>query len=188
MSPLTAWVNFYIIVGSSAGALTGLTFVAVTLIAETRQRASGQGIAAFTTPTAVEFGTVLLISAVLSAPWSSFVPPAVLLGLCGLIGMLYAVVVMRRQRRFDDYTPVLEDWLRYAALPLVANTALLVAAILLPGNPEAALFVIGGVMVLLLFLGISNAWDIVTYIAVEQMGHSNEEIERKDNARKDAER
>ncbi len=32
--PLQAWENFYVIVGSSAGALTGLQFVVLTLIAE----------------------------------------------------------------------------------------------------------------------------------------------------------
>lgn len=34
-SPLKAWESFYVIVGSSAGAMTGLQFVVMTLIAET---------------------------------------------------------------------------------------------------------------------------------------------------------
>lgn len=33
---LSAWTNFYVIIGSSAGALTGLTFVVVTLMPRRR--------------------------------------------------------------------------------------------------------------------------------------------------------
>ena len=36
MSLLAAWQNFYVIVGSSAGALIGLQFVVITLIADSR--------------------------------------------------------------------------------------------------------------------------------------------------------
>ena len=36
MSPLDQWDNFYMIVGTSAGALIGLQFVVMTLIAEGR--------------------------------------------------------------------------------------------------------------------------------------------------------
>ena len=34
MNPLAGWVNFYVIAGSSAGALIGLQFVVITLITE----------------------------------------------------------------------------------------------------------------------------------------------------------
>ena len=34
MTPLAGWENFYVIVGSSAGALIGLQFVVITLIAD----------------------------------------------------------------------------------------------------------------------------------------------------------
>jgi hypothetical protein len=185
MSPLSAWENFYVIVGSSAGALTGLTFVAVTLAAGYRRPGASRGIAAFNTPTVVHFGTVLLVAAVLSAPWPALSPAALLLGLCGLAGVLYAAIVVRRLRRLEQdlYTTVLEDWLWYAACPLVAYSALLAAAILLPGSPIPALFGIGAVMVLLLFMGIRNAWDIVTYVAVggfNQQDESNESDENKE--------
>ncbi|TMC19771.1 MAG: hypothetical protein E6J36_13960 [Chloroflexi bacterium] len=62
---------------------------------------------------------------------------------------------------------MLEDWLWHTVFPLVSYTALLVAAILLPGYPAPALFVIAAGTVLLLFIGIHNAWDNVIYIAFE---------------------
>jgi hypothetical protein len=91
----------------------------------------------------------------------------VLLGLCGLWGVTYVVIVLRRLRRQTDYQPVMEDWLFHTVFPLVSYTALVVAAILLPGYPAPALFVIAAATVLLLFIGIHNAWDNVTYIAIE---------------------
>jgi len=36
MTALDGWENFYVIVGSSAGALIGLQFVVITLIANTK--------------------------------------------------------------------------------------------------------------------------------------------------------
>ncbi len=66
-----------------------------------------------------------------------------------------------------DYQPVLEDWLWHTVFPLVSYTALLVAAIVLPGHPAPALFVIAAGTVLLLFIGIHNAWDNVIYIAFD---------------------
>jgi len=64
MTSLSGWQNFYVIVGSSAGALIGLQFVVMTLIANmpiTRNDAHAGD--AFTTPTVVHFGVVLLLSA-----------------------------------------------------------------------------------------------------------------------------
>jgi hypothetical protein len=79
MTALAGWENFYVIVGSSAGALIGLQFVVITLIAS-RPVAPGlaQAGAAFATPTIIHFGSVLLLSAILSAPWHGVTGPAIL--------------------------------------------------------------------------------------------------------------
>jgi hypothetical protein len=50
-SGLAAWESFYVIVGSSAAALTGLQFVVVALLAENRIRSTTREIDAFATPT-----------------------------------------------------------------------------------------------------------------------------------------
>jgi hypothetical protein len=167
MSLLPAWQNFYVIIGSAAAVLTGLMFVAITLIAGTGRRRSSASVGAFGTPTVVHFCGALLIAAILSAPWQALWNVDLLLGLCGLGGVIYVVIVLRRARRQTDYQPVLEDWLWHTIFPLVSYTALVVAGIVLPGNPVPALFVIGAVTVLLLFIGIHNAWDSVLYIAID---------------------
>ncbi|HEU0003617.1 MAG TPA: hypothetical protein VFQ36_22105 [Ktedonobacteraceae bacterium] len=167
VSILTAWQNFYVIIGSSAGALTGLMFVVITLIAGTRMRRSSEPIAAFSTPNVVHFGAALLVAAILCAPWQALWNASLPLGLCGLWGIIYVARVARRARRQTDYTPVLEDWLFHTVFPLVSYTALLVAAILLPADSALVLFVTGAATVLLLFIGIHNAWDNITYLVVE---------------------
>jgi len=169
LSPLATWQNFYVIIGSAAATLTGLLFVVITLIAQVRVRASSpsDGIAVFSTPNVFHFGAALLVAAILSAPWQALWNAALLLGLSGLGGATYVVIVLRRARRQTDYQPVLEDWLWHTVFPLVSYTALVVAALVLPVHPAPALFVIAAGTVLLLFIGIHNAWDNVTYIAIE---------------------
>jgi len=169
LSPLATWQNFYTIVGTAAATLTGLLFVVVTLIASVRVRVSSpsEASAAFNTPNVFHFGAALLVAALLSAPWQALWQAGLLLGLSGLWGMIYVVIVLRRARRQRDYQPVLEDWLFHTILPLVSYTALLVAAMVLPGHPAPALFVIAAATVLLLFIGIHNAWDNVLYIVIE---------------------
>jgi hypothetical protein len=174
MSLLAAWATFYIIVGSAAAVLVGLTFIAITLSTQIRLPGVERGIAAFNTPTVVHFGVALFLAALLSAPWPTLVPPALVLGLCGLALTLYTANVMQRQRRLTGYTPVLEDWLWYKLSPLVAYLALVAAAPLLPVSPEPTLLLIGAVMALLLFNGIHNAWDLVIYIVVARLPEQDE--------------
>ena len=169
LSPLAAWHNFYSIIGTAAATLTGLLFVVITLIAGVRVRVSSrsEAFATFNTPNVFHFGAALLVAAILSAPWQALWTAGLLLGLCGLAGVTYVLIVVRRVRRQTDYQPVKEDWLFHTVLPLVSYTALVVAAMLLLANPAQALFVIAAATVLLLFVGIHNAWDNVTYIVLE---------------------
>jgi len=165
---LSSWQSFYVVIGSSAGALTGLMFVVITLVAGSRLRPANEPIAAFSTPNVVHFCAALLVSAILSVPWETFSSVAVLLGLCGAGGVVYVFVVLHRARRQADYVPVLEDWIWHTILPFAAYGSFIVTAFLLLSTPESALFVTGAGSMLLLFAGIHNAWDIVTYVVVEQ--------------------
>jgi hypothetical protein len=59
MTPFAEWENFYVIVGSCAGALIGLQFVVMTLIAD-KQVARSQAISsAFGTPNVIHFSAAL---------------------------------------------------------------------------------------------------------------------------------
>jgi hypothetical protein len=162
MPELAAWDSFYVIVGSAAGALIGLQFVVVTLIAQRPTRTSPDGSAAFGTPTVVHFGTALLLAALSRAPWPTIAAPAVLWVVVGCGGIAYVAIVLRRMRRQGVYEPQFEDWLFHVVLPMAAYAVLTVSgfAVLLA---REALFGIAAASLLLLFIGIHNAWDAVSY-------------------------
>ena len=163
MSELAKWDSFYVIVGSASGALIGLQFVVMTLIADRPElRMSGTG-PAFATPTIVHFSAALLLSALERVPWQSILASAVLWGLVGFLGAGYAVAVIRRMRRQTVYRPVFEDWLFFAALPLAAYVTLAVSAFAAPYHTGGALFGVAAATLLLLFVGIHNAWDSVAF-------------------------
>jgi hypothetical protein len=155
------WESFYIIVGAGAAALIGLQFVVMTLLAD-RQPAP-EGAAAYTTPTIVHFSAVLLLSAIVRAPWHGIAPAAVLWGLTGLCGFIYELIVIRRMRRTNVYDPAFEDWFFHVVLPLSAYALLVVSAVAAFRYPYEAQFAVGAATLTLLFAGIHNAWDAVTW-------------------------
>jgi hypothetical protein len=164
LSLLSSWTNFYVIVGSSAGALTGLQFVVMTLIAQGQVPSSMREIRAFGTPTVVHFCTALLVSGIMTAPWHVLPNVAFCLLCCGVAGIGYACSIVWHARK-ARYNPDAGDWIWYVIVPLAAHALLIVAAILLWSQSPAALFVIAALTLLFLFVGIHNAWDTVTYIA-----------------------
>src|SRR4029450_8485584 len=159
MPQLTEWQPFYVIVGSSAAALTGLMFVVITLIADLEAQRSSGTLAAFGTPTVVHFCAALIVSATLSAPWQSVTKVAVALGICGGWGVAYSLIVVRRARRQSTYKPVFEDWLWHTALPLAAYAALFIAAVVLPRDAERSLFVVAGAVLSLVLIRIQHSLD-----------------------------
>jgi hypothetical protein len=166
MPELSGWANFYVIAGSSAGALIGLQFVVITLIANRPvERGAAQASNAFTTPSVVHFGAVLLLSALMCAPWEGLGAVSVFWGLAGLVGIVYVAVTARRMRAQTAYRPVFEDWLFHVLLPFAAYATLAGAAFAAGShNARPALFTVGAVALLLLYVGIHNAWDTVTHL------------------------
>lgn len=167
--PLGSWQNFYVIVGSSAGALTGLQFVVLTLIAQSRAGVSMREIHAFGTPTVVHFCTALIISALITAPWHSIPVFAACLIAYGACGVIYSIATIQHARK-AAYQPDLEDWIWYSALPFVAHLGLVAAAVALWPVPNYALAGIAADALLFLIIGIHNAWDTITYSVVRHAG------------------
>jgi hypothetical protein len=163
MRELSEWDSFYVIVGSAAGALIGLQFVVMTLIAERPPLRAAEAGAAFATPTIVHFGAALLLSALLRAPWPTVTLATALCGIIGFSGAVYAVITARRLRKQAVYRPEFEDWLFHVLLPLAAYVMLALSPYVAVSHTSIALFVVAGAALLLLFIGIHNAWDAVSY-------------------------
>ena len=170
---LTPWQNFYILTGSAAGALTGLMFVVITLVfGEERENKSSDGIGTFSTPTVVHFCAALFVAMMINVPWRLLLYPAILLGLLGVSGIAYSVHLIRRTKRLTQYRADLEDWTWYTILPFVAYGAILAGALLLLRIPLDGMFPLAGGVVVLIFIGIRNSWDVVTYLAVGSSDNS----------------
>jgi hypothetical protein len=163
VSELNEWDSFYVIVGSAAGALIGLQFVVMTLVAERPMQRTPDAAAAFATPTINHFCATLLLAVLLRAPWHGIGIPAALWGLLGLIGVLYTAIVARRMNALGTYRPAFEDWLFHTLLPFAAYALLAASYFAVPTYPREVLFCVGAATLLLLFSSIHNAWDAVTY-------------------------
>jgi hypothetical protein len=175
MPELINWDGFYVIVGSSAGALIGLQFVVLTLLAQRPVAGSAEATPAFGHPIVVHFGAVLFLSALLHAPWQRIASVSVLWGLLGLAGVAYTAIVVLRLRSQTVYKPVFEDWLFHAVLPLAAYAVLMLSSFAASSRTRQALFSVGGAALLLLFTGIHNSYDNISHIVLVRMLDADQE-------------
>ena len=179
---LADWQSFYVLVGSSAAALTGLTFIVITIAADNNDIAGSasarlSGLRVFITPTAVHFGSALWLSALMTIPGQTAPTLEALLAGTGLAGLLYCAILLRRMLGgFSGYKPFTSDWIWSAVLPVVAYAALAATGLLLPRRPAPCLYGVSGVVLLLLFVGIHNAWDVVVWMTTER--HARRERQR----------
>ena len=165
---LGAWSGFYVLIGSAAAGLTGLTFVVITLTSDGRHGSSQAGVSTFTTPTVVHFSSALFAAALMAAPFHSFLPISILLGLIGAFGVLQVARVARLSSNLQNYRPDIEDWSFNVLLPFVAYAALITAALWLHVDAERALYLPAAAVALLILIGIHNSWDVVTFLATGQ--------------------
>ncbi len=167
---LAGWENFYVITGTAAGGLTGLTFVVIALIRDVRS-VRPTGLSVFVTPTIVHFGGVLALAAFLSMPHLGRASLSAVFGAGGLAGVVYGGVIAAKMPRRDSvYVPVREDWIWNVIVPTVSYGALLLIALLIWWWPAEALYGVALVSVVLLFTGIRNAWDIAVWMTTRGPG------------------
>jgi hypothetical protein len=168
MTAIDGWENFYLIVGLSAAALTGLMFVVVTLTAQRREADAAGGVDAYGTPTIVHFCAVLLIAAILTTPGHTTGSLSFSLGVSSVGGIAYSSSIIMRMRRQKAYTPARSDWVWHILLPLVAYVCLLGSAAVVWVDAGAALYSVAAGALLLLYVGIHNSWDAATWMATHR--------------------
>ena len=180
ISPFGTWESFYVIVGSSAAALTGLQFVVVVLSAEINLPRSEAATNVFSNPTMIHFCAVLLIAAIQSAPWQGVTIAALILTAAGIAGLIYVVRIFLNARKQTAYQLVWEDWIWHTLLPFIAYGVLLASSLSLWQELTLGEYLIAASALLLLFSGIHNAWDAVTYIAASrQRANRSDDNERE---------
>ena len=180
MTALAGGENFYVICRVVRRRAHRIAVRRLTLISQMpiRQDLSRAG-AAFSTPTIVDFGTVLLLSAILSAPWHGIISAAVAWGLVGLASRRFVYARDSPPYAGADPVParirrlVFEDSLCHVVLP-AAYAALAVSAYATQSHAYEALFGVAAAASLLLFCGIHNAWDAVTYHLLNRKSEQSE--------------
>ena len=168
---LAGWDSFYVIIGSSAAALTGLMFVVIALSGETAP-ADGtvEAIRAFSTPNIVHFGGVLLIAALLTTPGHGVLTLSGSVGACGIAGLVFTRWVLVQMRRVTLYTPIADDYMWHVRMPFLAYGALTAGAAGLWWRPATALVLVAAAALFLLYIGIHNAWDAAIYVSIARRG------------------
>ena len=183
---LADWNNFYVIAGSSAGGLTGLTFVVIALAADV-QRVKPTGLRAFVTPSIVHFGAVLALAAFMCVPRQTILSASLGLGAGGIAGLIYVGIIASNIRyNLGNFLPVRQDWIWNVVLPGIGYGALLIMAILLWWHPEPGLYGVGAASMLLLFIGIHNAWDIAVWMTLRKHDSHQPAVADKEKKTRDA--
>jgi len=164
---LHGWDNFYLMMGSAAAALIGLLFVVMTLTSGFERSQALRGASLYMTPTALHFGVVLSTSAVTLAPGLPLSVIVVLLGVIALAGLGYSVrsCIGIANPRQGAEPPHWSDFWTYGASPAAIYVGLCVAIVALWVRAEWGPYAIAGLLLVLLLVGIRNAWDLITWIA-----------------------
>jgi hypothetical protein len=169
MSPtnlsLTEWHDFYALIGGASATLVALMFVAASIGTGVFTRAHQAGIRSFLSPTVVHFTAVLVVCLLAMIPTQTWFVLGVLLGGVGGIGLVYSIWVWRRMLKHGIMGEIdTVDRLLYALLPLVAYVLVIAAGAGLIKQSGAGLNILAVALIVLLLIGIRNAWDMTVWI------------------------
>jgi len=166
------WDNYFILMGTAAGSLVGLLFVVITLTTGHDRERVTRGQALYMTPTAVNFGSVLTVSAVVLVPK---LPAAGVAGLSALVALwgefhaLRSALGILALRRADDPPHWTDAWC-YGVGPAFAYFGLLGVAVALWTAASWSVYALAALLLVLMLTALRNAWDLVTWIAPMREG------------------
>jgi hypothetical protein len=160
------WDNYFLMVGSSAGALIGLMFVVVTLTSGLERSETERGKHLYTSPIVWHLGVILVLSGAAAVPTMSerfFAVAAGGLGILGIaIGIRSAVGIWREPGAPEA---ALFDVFWYGVAPALVYAGMAGGAFgMLRGWRWGETTVAADLMALLI-VGIHAEWDLVTYLA-----------------------
>ncbi len=158
------WHDFYILLGTASATLVGLMFVAASIGSSVFSEQNRNALQAFFSPTVVNFAAVLLTCVGVMIPSQTWLSLGLLLAAGGVAGVVYAgrvwvQMIVRRSFHVDAV-----DRLFYATVPLLGYLLVLASGILLLLGKPWSSEVTAAALVVLLFAGIRNAWDMTTWI------------------------
>jgi hypothetical protein len=165
------WDSFYLMLGSSAGALIGLLFVVATLGGNLAHDQAEPGQRTYMTPLVFHLAIVLVLSCVTAVPGLRDRAGGLIVGGAGVLGLAYAIWIMCRLRSRKLPTPPhWSDFWFYGFGPAAIYLALIASAIMVATSQPAAADLVALFLTALLMTTIRNAWDLVTWLAPVAVG------------------
>lgn len=165
------WQNFYLLAGGASATLVGLMFVAISLGSGLYAPQHLPGLARSLSPTFTYFVYVLVTAVIVLVPTVTATVLGGLLVLVGLASLGYTLGKLPgtreryRKREIDK-----SDLMWYLLLPVISYLLYCDAGIgLLKAGPRGrALDVLASASVLLLVIGVRNAWDLVIWMVLRR--------------------
>jgi hypothetical protein len=164
---LETWHEFYLLVGTAGVTLTGLLFVVVSLGPRVVADHQATGVRAFISPNAVYFTTALVVSALLMVPSLPAMAIGALLCLGAVASLVYLAYTQVHQRWRRNKLPFL-DWIWFVGLPIAGYVLLLLSGIGFLSQAALSMHGVAIGLILLLVIGIRNAWDLVIWISQQE--------------------
>ena len=162
---LTQWHDFYALIGGAAATLVALMFVAASIGAGVFTMKHQAGVRTFLSPTVVHFTAVLVICLFANIPTDNRTLLGALLGCVGAVGLGYSGWVWQRMLKHGIAASIdTVDRLWYALLPVPAYLMVIAAGAGLWRGYVRGLDVLAAALILLLLIGIRNAWDMTVWI------------------------
>jgi len=164
---LAGWDNYFMMMGGAAASLIGLLFVVITLTAGFERANAERGQALYMTPTMVNFAVVFAIASVAEMPRLPAPAFATLASLALGLGLLNAIrssVGIARPRPGAP-KPHWSDLWMYGIGPGLLHVLGLAFCILILRGAAWAPPSLAGLLLVLLMVGVRNAWDLITAIA-----------------------
>jgi len=180
MASLQPWQNFYMLLGGASATLVGLMFIAISLGSSRwtpeERPILAASFGAFMSPTFIHFVYVLVTAIVVFVPTLSETALGGLLVLAGVgsLGHIARNLPFVRER-YRARSLDRSDLVWYSLMPSVGYILYLDAGIGLlraaAGRPSRghALDALAAASVLLLVIGVRNAWDLVVFMVMRRL-------------------
>src|SRR5580700_4350189 len=149
---LSAWHEFYELLGTAAAALVALLFVAVSIGTSvlTPEPESRRNTSTYMSPVVFHYANVLFLSLIALVPTQSWQSFGLVIGLASIGSVIYSIVIAVRVHR--NAISDLPDRLCYGAIPALCYATGMVVALLLFAKNPAGLDLLAGAALLLLVI------------------------------------
>jgi len=162
------WDSYYLLIGTVAGALIGLLFVVATLNAGREVTEVTRGTKTYLSPTVFHFAMVVVVSALATAPGLPARYVGLLLSACAIAGLVYSTWVCVRLRSGNMAGQHWSDFWYFGLAPTAIYLGLGATSGTAWAAPSALPYGTSVLLLLLMLVGIRNAWDLVTWLAPRQ--------------------